>query len=260
MRPLRRSLLPFSWLLIGSAAADRNALQLIHEMQTALGGAPQLAAIRDFDESVSAKTWDRRGRPLGGVRKRVRWIRPNYLRIDQAGPYDTYVLFFDGRAGWEITPDRSVEDLSVKDLSVKELSGGELTFAQNYLRGLDLKIWLADRDGSDTVSSPAPNTLIVTPEAGRSLSTTITLDPVTHLPTRQGGTSYSDPDHPASAYTALDQWRVINGIKFPGRIRNFHEGRMLAEMTLHGMRVNIGIQTNVLSVKPPDLMPVMSGN
>jgi len=42
------------------------------------------------------------------------------LRIDQSGPYDTYILFFDGAAGWEIIRNRSVRDLS----------GGELTFAQ----------------------------------------------------------------------------------------------------------------------------------
>ena len=71
-------------------------------MQSALGGAQNIVAIRDFDEIFRAETWDRDGRSLGIVRKRVRWIKPNYLRIDQSGPYDTYVLFFDGSGGWEI--------------------------------------------------------------------------------------------------------------------------------------------------------------
>jgi hypothetical protein len=114
-------------------------------MQMAQGGAQKIAAIHDFDQTVRADTWDRQGRPLGTVRKRVRWVGPNYLRIDQSGPYDTYVLFFDGTAGWGITPDKSVRDLS----------GGELTFAKNYLHGLDFNLWLADRDPSNVFTSRA---------------------------------------------------------------------------------------------------------
>jgi hypothetical protein len=210
-------------LLLGSgAASNRNALQLFHEMQSALGGAQNIAAIRDFDEIVRAETWDRTGRPLGTVRKRVRWIRPNYLRIDQSGPYDTYVLFFNGSGGWEIMPDGSA----------RELAGGELTFAQNYLHSLDVNVWLADRDPSSEITCPAANIILIAHGTDPSRSMTITLDPITHLPVKQGGTSHSDPNHPVTAYTAVDQWRTINGVKFPGRIRNFHEARMLAEITL----------------------------
>src|SRR2546430_11423342 len=34
------------------------------------------------------------------------------LRLDQVGPGDTYVLFFDGTSGWEILPDKTVADLT----------------------------------------------------------------------------------------------------------------------------------------------------
>ncbi|MBV9767168.1 MAG: hypothetical protein JOZ48_20175 [Acidobacteriaceae bacterium] len=235
-------------LLSPNAASSQIALQLLHEMQAALGGAQNLEAIRDFDEIVKAETWDRNGRALGTVRKRVRWMRPKYLRIDQSGPYDTYVLFFDGIGGWEIMPDRSV----------KELAGGELMFAQNYLLGLDVNVWLADRDSTAVITCPAANTVVIGHESDPSRSTTITLDPITHLPLKQASTSHSDPSHPVAAYTALDQWRTTNGVKFPGRIRNFHEGRMLAEIMLEAIHVNVGMQASALSTKPPDLKPVMS--
>jgi hypothetical protein len=231
------------------AVSAQTALQLFHEMQLALGGAQNISAIRDFDQTVRAKTWDRQGRPLGTVRKRVRWIRPNYLRIDQSGPYDSYVLFFDGREGWEIMPDRSVRDLS----------GGELTFAQNYLHGLDVNLWLADHDPSTVVASSATNILVITPGGDKSRSITVTLDPLTHLPVTQGSTSHSDPHRPVPAYTIPDEWRAINGVRFPGRIRNFHEGRMLAEITVESMQVNLGIKPSGLSTKPADLRPVISG-
>lgn len=231
-------------------APAQTALQLFHEMQMALGGAQKIAAIRDFDETVRTDALDRQGQPSGTVRKRVRWISPNYLRIDQSGPYDTYVLFFDGKTGWEIMPDKSFKDLS----------GGELKFAENYLRRLDLTLWLADRDPTNTFSSPSPNVIVIAPDGDKSRSTAITLDPVTHLPIKEAGTSYSNPSHPVSAYTLLDEWRTVDGVKFPGRIRNVHAETMFPAITVEAMRVNCGIKLKALSAKPPDLKPVMSGN
>ena len=137
------------------------------------------------------------------------------------------------------------------DRSVKDLAGGELRFAQNYLLGLDVNVWLADRDGRSVITRPAANTILIAHGSDPSRSTTITLDPITHLPLKQGGISHSDPNHPVIAYTALDQWRTTNGVKFPGRIRNFHEERMLAEITVEAMRVNVGTKASALSTKPP---------
>jgi len=64
-------------------------------------------------------------------------VRPNYLRLDQVGRGSTCVLYFDGRAGWEILP-------GIRE--VVALTGGELPFAQKYLQNFTLNIWLADRD------------------------------------------------------------------------------------------------------------------
>src|SRR2546423_11739753 len=87
-------------LLSCSALSGQDALQLFHKMQTALGGAEKIASVRNFEESVRADAWYSNGRPLGEVRKRTRWIRPNYLCLDQVGPTDTYVLYFDETSGW----------------------------------------------------------------------------------------------------------------------------------------------------------------
>jgi hypothetical protein len=78
------------------------------------------------------------------------------------------------------------------------------------------------------------------------------------LPVKQGSTSHSDPNRPVPAYTILDDWRIINGVKFPGRIRNFHAGKMLAEITVETKKVNLGINPSALSTKPADLKPVIS--
>jgi hypothetical protein len=49
-------------------------------------------------------------------------------------------------------------------------------------------------------------------------------------------------------------------VKFPGRIRNFHEGRMLAEIIVEAMQVNSGIKLSALLIKPADLRPALSGS
>ena len=82
----------------------REGLQLLHKMQTALGGAEKIAAIYDYEETVRAEALDINGTRLGEVRKRTRWMRrPNLLRLDQIGPRGTYVLYFEASSGsgWE---------------------------------------------------------------------------------------------------------------------------------------------------------------
>jgi len=223
-------------------------LQLFHKMQTALGGAEKIVSVRDFEESVRADAWYGNGRPLGEVRKRTRWIRPNYLRLDQVGPTDTYVLYFDGTSGWEILPDKTVANLA----------GGELKFAQNYLSGLNLNFWLADRDPSRMISSSGPNVIVISTKGDPSQRTEFTLDPVTFLPVKETDISLSDPNHPVSSESRLEQWRDIDGVKFPQGITKFHSGMKVAEITVEQTKLNSGIKAGDLAIKPPDLKPVMS--
>jgi len=57
--------------------SSQDGLSLIHKMQQALGGADKIAAIRDFEQTVRAESWNgNTGRPHGEVRKRTRWVRP----------------------------------------------------------------------------------------------------------------------------------------------------------------------------------------
>jgi hypothetical protein len=203
---------------------------------------------RDFEESVRADARYSDGRPLGKVRKRTRWIRPNHLRLDQVGPGDTYVLYFDGTGGWEILPDKTVANLE----------GGELKFAQNYRSGLNLNSWLADRDPSRVITSSGPDVIVVSTKGDSSQRTELTLDPVTFLPVKETDISLSDPNHPVPSESRLEQWQAIDGVKFPQRITKFQGGRNLAEIIVEQIKLNSGIKAGDLAIKPPDLKPVMS--
>ena len=219
-------------LLVGNRALAQDASQLFHKMQEALGGADNIAAIHDFEEIVRADAWHDDGRPMGVVRKRVRFIRPSYVRIDQVGREDTYLLYFDGTSGWEILPNRTIADLV----------GDELKFAKHYLWGLNLNVWLADRNQQSRITSPAPNVLVVTDKNDPSLKEELALDTKTFLPTKSG---------------SLSHWQAFAGVKFPQRISNFHNGKRVAVITVERTKINQGLKPADLAVRPPDLKPVM---
>jgi outer membrane lipoprotein-sorting protein len=231
-----------------SPAAAQDALQLLHKMQQALGGADKIAGIQDFEQSVRAETWDNDGHLHGTVRKRTRWVRPNILRLDQVGPDDTYVLYFDGKTGWEILPDQSVANLE----------GGELKFAEKYLRDFNLHLWLADRDPRYAIASPALNVIAISVQGDSTSKLEITLDPGTFLPVKQTAVSLSDPGNPVASETRFDHWAAYGEVMFAERITIFQEGKKAADITVEQTKVNTGIKADDLAIKPSDRKPVMA--
>jgi hypothetical protein len=234
--------------LIGAAAFGQDGQALLHKMQRALGGAGQIEKIRDFEQLVRAETWDRQGRPIGQVRKRTRWIKPNYLRLDQVGPGDTYALYFDGTSGWEILPGKR---------QVVDLAGGELQFAKRYLSGFALNIWLADRNPEYEISSPARNVVGISTRKIPNDRLDITLDPISWLPVKQSSISLADPAHPESSENQFKEWITVRGIKFPRRVWILHDGIRLADITTEEIKLNGGLRPLDLAMKPADLSPAL---
>ena len=232
-----------------------EGLQLLRKMQTALGGAEKIAAIQDYEETVKAKTWNSDGSPLGDVRKRTRWMRnPNAVRLDQIGPRDTYVLYYDGNSGsgWEILPDLTNPDPLKTTEKAIALVGSELRFATNYLSGFQLNQWLADRKPGYTVTSPAPNVLRIERTGN---ATDFTLDPATWLPVKSAGVSLANPDRPVQFELHYEAWTTVAGIQFPTKRANYHNGLKLGEITDAAIRVNVGLILEQLAAKPPDFAP-----
>ena len=234
--------------LVASLPEDEGR-RLFLQMQNAIGGAKTIAAVHDFEQFEQADTWFPDGRPRGKVQKRVRFIRPSYLRIDQVGPGDTYVLYFDGTAGWEITPDGTVANLS----------GGELRFAEGYLGGLSINRWLMNQNPEVVFTSSSPYTITIASKGDSQHQTVITLDPTSHLEVKSTGISLADPDHPVASETRVENWQPVDGLKFPGRIINIHAGAKLADITVQYTKLNKNLHVADLSRKPADNKPVMSG-
>lgn len=208
--------------------ADDKGIALLHKMQTALGGRDKIAAVHDLDWTVKADTFDHAGKSIGQVTKRTRWIRPNYLRLDQVGSGDTYVLYFDGKQGWEILPDKP---------GVGKLGGDEWEFAKGYLSSILFNTWLADRRKGYTISSPSAN--VIRLSAGGKTSR-IVLDPKTWLP------------------LDTSEWMTVEGIRFPAHWLHTHPGDGSADIRTTTVKFNSGLNPRDLAAKPDDLKPKLA--
>src|SRR5215467_2512806 len=162
-------------IFLPTISAGQDGKQLFHKMQTALGGSDRIAAIAAFDQCVRADAWADNGKFYGVVYKRTRWIKPNFLRLDQAGPGNSYVLYFDGKSGWEILPDKGFVPLS----------GDELSYARGYLSGVNLTAWLADRDPHNKFTATTLNVISISSDDDDSGRTEMTLDFSTWLPVKE---------------------------------------------------------------------------
>jgi hypothetical protein len=228
-----------------------DAAQLLQRMQVALGGADRLAAVTDIEQRLTADAWDERGRHLGQIVKRIRWISPGHLRMDQVGPGNTFVLYFDGTDGWEILPGGT---------AAIPLSGRELRFAQKQHRDFPLRLWLADRDASSSVSSPAANVLRISGRQNPDDPThrvDLTLDSRSALPVVERTLSLAMPDRPSVFETRLSDWMSVDQLRFPRRSEVFHDGARLAAITVVSIRLNSGLSIGDLATQPPDLTPAI---
>jgi len=235
-------------LFLCSSVFSQDGLPLFRKMQDALGGADRIAAIRDFEQEVRAESWNgNTGQSIGEVRKRTRWIRPTYLRVDQVGPGSTYVLYCDGATGWEILPGTQ---------QVVELTGGELEFARRYVEGFRLNTWIADRDPRYRITSPSPNVVRIS-DGDITHQLDITVDAASSLPVKISTITLSDPAHPIPSDELTTEWETVQGIRFPRRWTVFHGGVRVAEAKDATSVVNGGLKLTDLAAKPRDLKPVL---
>jgi hypothetical protein len=236
--------------------SSQDGLTLLQKMQAALGGADKIAAIHDYEETVRATIWNNSGTAIGEVRKRTRWMqKPNLLRLDQRGPRDTYVLYFDGGSGsgWEMLPDLKNTDLFKTTGESIALVGGELKFAKSYLSGFEFNMWLADRLPGYVVTSPAPHVLRIEHD---NTASDFTLDPVTWLPVKSAAVSLADPNRPVPAEMRYGGWTEVAGVRFATQRANYHNGVKLAEETAEeAIRVNVGLKPQDLASKPSTFAP-----
>jgi hypothetical protein len=238
------AVLPVSAQTPQSAAADRQALAVLHRMQAALGGADQLAAIRALDWTVSAQTWDASGSPGPDGIRRIRWMRPNLFRKDQHAGSVTVLEFFDGNGGWEVVPDGGL----------LELKGNELAIVRREAAGFWPNIVLADRSSRFQIRSGGGDSIRITSADDSDVVVEISVDPGTGLPIR----GYSAPlsGSVTTTYQRVRQrmeyreWQSAGAIRWPHKTINYHDDVKRAEITTTEIQLNPSMRPEDLSSQP----------
>jgi hypothetical protein len=140
-----------------------------------------------------------------------------------------------------------------------QLAGDELYFARGYLNGLDVNVWLADTDANNVFLSPAPNVITLSTKDDDSSKTEITLNSKTFLPEKEAVVSINRKSHSVVTRTrTFEEWRAFQGVMSPQRIINFHGDTKVADIRLKELKLDSGMRTDDLAVRPKGLKPDMS--
>ncbi len=217
--------------LLGSGVVcGQDAATLLERMQSALGG-PRLLQLRDIDWTVKAKVWDGAGHEAGFATRRQRVILPDQSRKDQEMHVTKDKLlhtryYFDGKSGWGSFADM----VKLRDTPVASLEGSELDMVRKEVRGFWLNVWRAQ---DYEVSLSFPHTLRFADKSDANNNTQLELDTETWLP---GG--------------GIKEWMIVDGIKVPKHILNYHAGHLVADIETVSVHVNTGLKTADLAHYP----------
>lgn len=208
---------------------------LLAKMQTAMGGAGKLAAVKDtqYAADVAVSTG-----PGGGsmkAKQRNFFIQPSAMRQDMELPFGKQSVFFDGQTGWLATPQGIIP---MAPPVVKQIQG-------ELFREF-LSLALSDRIEGRTVTAIAPDTLEIS--AGPAVSARIQLNS-DGLPVKL---SYdAESGNPAEAVEqTFSDWREVGGVKAPFASVIFRGGQKFADVKLTEYKVNSGLTLETLSKKP----------
>jgi zinc protease len=196
----------------------------------AMGGEEKLAAIRDLTQVVHMSLHS----PAGGTLKivqRSQFLEPSYMRQEQESSQGRMIAFTDGAAGWLTTP----EGIAPMPAEVLKQAQGEVS------RRL-LRLVLAGRDASLTVEAAEKNMARIVRPSGEAVR--IEFDQATGLPARE---FYQAAGEPAEVIQTFTDWREVEGIKMPYRIKFEQEGKTVADAVVDEYKFNTGLKPGIVS-------------
>jgi hypothetical protein len=224
--------------------ADAGSLargkQLLERAQHAMGGAENLAAVKDatYTAEIALEA------AAGGVRLTLvnNFLAPDQLRQEQALPGAKIIEYTDGKSGWMSTPQ-----------GVQPMPAEALRQAQGEMFREPYALMLSDRDPSRTVNAIGENAVEIS--AANGLSVKIEFDPATGLPARE---VYTDPGQngaPAETTDIFSDWREIAGntragLRLPFKVIQLENGMKMLEVTVSEYKINSGLNVEGLSKRP----------
>ncbi|MSV28641.1 MAG: insulinase family protein [Bryobacterales bacterium] len=218
-----------------TAAPGALALELLHRVQEAVGGAEKLAAVKDYFQTCEFKM----STGAGGMtaKQTNRWAGPSYYRQESEMPIGKIAAYSDGTTGWLVTPQGKT---GLPPALLKQIQGDLFRSFFQFLS--------SDRMPGRTVTSVAPGVIEISD--GQSNSARLTIDEATGLPLKQTYTQLQPSGPPSTVEEVYGAWMAVSGIKVPSRITISQNGRKFADVTVTEHRINTGLSPKDLSKWP----------
>ncbi len=216
-------------------APEAVALELLHRVQEAVGGAEKLAAVKDYFQTCEFKM----SAGAGGMtaKQTNRWAWPSYYRQESEMPIGKIAAYSDGSTGWLVTPQGKT---GLPPALLKQIQGDLFRSFFQFLS--------SDRIPGRKVTSAAPGLIEISD--GQSNSARLAIDEASGLPLKQTYTQLQ-PSGPSSTVEELyGAWMTVSGIKVPSRITISQNGRKFADVTVTEHRINTGLSPQDLSKWP----------
>jgi zinc protease len=211
-----------------AAKADAASLTkgklILQRAQQAAGGADRLAAVKDYTQAadfhlssgLEAKELDR-------------WIAPTYFRQETDVPAGKIRVYYDGRTGWIAASQGS-----------GPLAGAQLKQVEGDLFRVPYRLLLSDRDADRQVNAIEDHAVEISDNTGQVAQ--VFLDPQTGLVSRLRYETVTVTGPPSAVEEAWEDFREVQGLKVPYRIRITQNGQKFAEANVNGYEINSGLK------------------
>jgi len=212
------------------AASIEKGKQLLQKVQTALGGAEKLAAVKDFTQTSEVQI----DPSVGGLKLKQtnRWLSPGLFRQEVEAPFGKLASFSNGTTGWVSSPQ-----------GTGALVGPMLNQAQGEIFRSYFSLMTSDHDPNRTVNYAGPGLMDISDKGGNAVH--LTVDENTGLPLKS---TYAGPQ--GAIEETWSDLRDVGDVKFPFKISITQGGRKFSDVIIQDVKVNTGLTAAELSKQP----------
>ncbi len=217
-----------------ATASSPEGKRLLAKAQQAMGGAANLAAIRDIAMRVEIQAM--------AMRQYNRAIFPTTIRQEQELPFGKVVAYSDGASGWLVTPQ-----------GAQPMPAPVLEQAHGEVFRLLIPLILSDRDPARGVTIASPETVQITDG-----SNTITLEiGPTGLPTKMTYDAPGAAGKPSKIESIFADWRDVGNVKLPFKTTITQDDRKFGDLITSEIKVNNGFTPEDLAKRPDPTLPAL---
>jgi zinc protease len=225
-----------------AAQADPASLekgkQLLQRVQKAIGGADQLAAIKDLQYRAESSI-ETPGATIT-VKQTNSFAPPSTMRQELELPFGKQTVYSNGTSGWLSSTMPGQGHMALTPPVLKQAQGE--VFRQIF------RLALSDRNADCTVALVGEGTIEISDKSGDDVR--IEVDQKTGLPSKvlyQGAAMGGPPQQVEESYA---DWREVGGVRLPFQWTIVQDGKKFGDVKVAEYKINSGLTDEELSKKP----------